>query len=89
MKKAILIIDMPESCEECELSRYSRFGLRCDISNEKGLIFKRPKWCPLRLMPQKKMPKHGEAFPQDMRLVDQWRGYDMCIDEILGEKDEH
>lgn len=39
----------------------------------------------IRLLPHKKMPKQGEAFPQDMRLIDRWRGWDACIDEIMGE----
>lgn len=81
--KAILVIDMPKSCEDCRLADFGK----CWGSNSYlHLSTKdRPKECPLRPMPKKKMPKHGEMFPQDMRLVDRWKGYDMCIDEILGE----
>ena len=39
----------------------------------------------IRPMPKKKMPKRGEAFPQSMVLIDRWKGYDECIDEIFGE----
>lgn len=89
---AVLVIDMPKSCTDCKYCGFeqfthnpacviceSNFGKDEDIENNRSII------CPLKLLPHKKMPKQGEAFPQDMRLIDRWRGWNACIDEILGE----
>ena len=56
--KAILVMDMPKSCDECPLCRrelinawLEQYGDVClfsyeDITDE--CYFKRPDWCPLR-----------------------------------------
>ena len=95
--KAILVIDMPTKCWDCPLFTYdsdfySEYGF-CDDRNklklkeggEKIRFDEKPTWCPLRPLPDKKMPKANEMFPQDMRLVDRWKGWDACLKEITGE----
>ena len=82
--KAILVIDMPNNCEECKIIYLQGHGESsiCDS----GDWSKRPSWCPLRPLPHKKNT--------DMRLsaMDEWLeyseriGYNKCIDEILGEE---
>ena len=89
--KAILVIDMPDdvSLDEWFATKVVVDRLK---ATEEELIYGIPfdesktfKFVPLRPLPQKKMPKQGEAFPQDVRLIDRWRGWDACIDEIMGE----
>lgn len=85
--KSILLIDTPENCAECPLRYWGIGGWSCICTRRllEGPIAEREEWCPLKPLPIKKMPKQGKAFPQDMRLIDRWRGWDACIDEIMGE----
>lgn len=84
MSKAILVMDMPESCRECplELSKH-----QCAVNSE---LMKdntiRQVWCPLREVPEKKdlsKISHGIlAYSSDEFY--QAVGYNAAIDEILG-----
>ena len=55
--RAILVIDMPESCDDCQLA----YDYRCFITwkefeeKEENYIisYPRPTWCPLKPMPKK------------------------------------
>lgn len=49
MAKAVLVIDMPESCTKCKLQDWPncRIVKRCHIGDG------RPDWCPLRELPDK------------------------------------
>ena len=78
MAKAMLIMDMPSNClecpclnelDECEAMKYEDVG---DIG-------RKPTWCPLREVPQKKDTKYN---PTRNPYITQ--GYNACIDEILG-----
>ena len=77
MSKAILVMDMPSSCAECQLILEDMTSAICfgsdvntiDVEWEK----KKPTWCPLREVPQKKDNNKYYAL-----------GYNACIDEILG-----
>ena len=77
--KAILVLEMPDSCRECplELSKY-----QCAVNSE---IMKdntiRQDWCPLKPMPQRaNHPDWCDGGRYD-------KGYNACIDEILGDKE--
>ena len=78
--KAILVIDMPKGCCECN----------CAIDLCHGTIpsqewyNKRPSWCPLKPIPEKKEIKN---IFQYRGLAEQYRkeGWNECIEEILGE----
>jgi len=77
--KAVLVIDMPNYCLDCPC--YNKSKLYCQVVNEMFTdeISNKPSWCPLRPM------------PQQLPDVDLWephwyiRGYNDCLDEILGE----
>ena len=77
--KAILVIEMPDSCRECplELQKY-----QCAVNSE---IMKdntiRQDWCPLKPMPEKK------ETPDNILGVFMNIGRSACIDEILGDKE--
>lgn len=64
MPKAVLIMDMPESCDMCDFAddtQPPRYGERTLYCNAPGIgddvtdyIACRPDWCPLRELPDKK-----------------------------------
>lgn len=80
MAKAMLIMDMPSSCDECQLILEDRTSAIClgadvntiDVEWEK----EKPSWCPLREVPQK--------IEEDHEYDEIALGYNACIDEILG-----
>lgn len=91
MIKAILVLEMPISCEKCIL--HSFVGKDCDVvCQAKGTTRSyddayndKPDWCPLKQIPDKKEVQdvlylHSEYF--DL-------GYNACIDEILKGAEEN
>ena len=80
MPKAILVIDMPNSCNECEVRCT---GYTAKDYAEKGI--KRPSWCPLRPLPQKK-GKYGEAHEYDTDIHYEI-GWNECLAKITGERE--
>lgn len=90
MPKAVLIMDMPERCADCPLrnSSHAKNSYVCcyltlkDIS-ETDYYDKKPDWCPLRELPEKKPElKSGyENLSTSIRQV----GWNACLDAILKE----
>ena len=87
MAKAVLAMDMPESCPDCRFfesdwkecyaisKRYNR-----DVMTEEA----KPNWCPLRELPEKREINHNKNhyisnFWADAKSV----GWNACLDEIL------
>ena len=92
MPKAVLIMDMPESCDMCDFAddtQPPRYGERTLYCNAPGIgddvtdyIVCRPDWCPLRELPEK-MEVCGK-YPQPGKPVPSYRfGWNACLDEIL------
>lgn len=85
--KAILVLEMPSSCEKCRL--HSFVGKDCDVvCQAKGTTQSyedayngKPDWCPLKPMPEKK------KTPDNILGVFMNIGRNACIDEILGDKE--
>lgn len=77
--KAILVIDMPETCEACPLTEWA--GSYCRLVGMFCAEDERPSWCPLKPMP--KWREVPEYVTTKRELID-W-GYDQCIAEILGD----
>lgn len=96
MAKAILVMDMPKSCERCRL--HSFWGNDLDVlckMEGKAQSFEdackgRPSWCPVREVPEKKEAQ--KINPYEMNKIEYNKGYrqgyNKCIDEILGKDDE-
>ena len=83
MSKAVLVIDMPETCEECVLNsnNHGRPDY-CKILIKPVNYIERRKDCPL--MPA---PEEQEVWYDDS--VSDWdRGYNSCLREIMGEENE-
>lgn len=92
MAKAVLIMDMPQSCDMCDFAddtQPPRYGERTLYCNAPGIgddvtdyIACRPDWCPLRELPEK-MEVCGK-YPQPGKPVPSYRfGWNACLDEIL------
>lgn len=79
MNKAVLVIDMPECCDDCKLSDYSdSWELYCCYTGEAVDKIK-PDWCPLKPVPKKVQVMYGDDS-QD------WdKGYNSCVEEIMDE----
>lgn len=85
MAKAMLIMDMPSSCEECDFFEELRWNRHyCTQKNCKeieGYVsdfrYEKPYWCPLREVPQK--PDYPPINENSYVA-----GYNDCIDEMLG-----
>ena len=85
MDKAILVIDMPDSCDNCPLFHGFYTDITCG-ANHYGINYPYPKdfrqdWCPLKPMP-KKMKGHDSIYYQWGDYEDGWNH---CIDCVSGE----
>lgn len=86
-KKAILVIDMPESCAECDLMWEDEYSVFCPCRhpNNTADIYDhvqsqtKPDWCPLKPVPEK------EDVWDDEEIFGWYdRGWNACVDKILG-----
>lgn len=86
MPKAVLVMDMPESCFGCNF-------MYCDEENDTetcqatetardiDLIEDRPDWCPLRELPEK-IPELKSGY-EDISTSIRRVGWNACLDEIV------
>ena len=98
MAKAMLIMDMPSSCDKCELKVLPNPWSFMICGKTKKHIEsgnQRPTWCPLREVPSKHEDGHTvkvaiendcyDGFEYERAYCDgKDAGYNACIDEILG-----
>ena len=86
--KAVLVIDMPDCCENCTLMDDDCAGGYCNAHNDDYIDIPdttggKPDWCPIREMPEK-MVVCGK-YPQPDRITPSNKfGWNACIDKILG-----
>lgn len=87
MNKAILIMDIPSKCLDCNLcildmdASISCFYCKREICDNVGENVKRPDWCPLRELPDKK--NWGEMFNGNIK------GWNDCLKEITSQVKEN
>lgn len=87
MNKAIIVIDMPESCDKCPLFHGFYTDMTCGANNY-GINYPYPAdfrqdWCPLKPLPEK---YDMDNTPYNLDYNEDYeRGYNACIDEILGD----
>ena len=92
MAKAILIMDMPESCSKCKFLYEFQGIKKCQLMNvlyggasklsQNTFTAKRHEKCPLRELPEK-MEVCGK-YPQPDRIEPSYKaGWNACLDEIL------
>lgn len=86
MNKAILVIDMPDSCDKCPLFHGFYTDMTCG-ANHYGINYPYPKdfrqdWCPLKPAPEEQLVWYDDDWSA-------WeRGYNSCLHEIIGEEDD-
>lgn len=96
--KAMLVFDMPKDCLYCPCFRAKneefdfddcKLALRPLTVDERD---NKPNWCPLKPMPKKKI--HIAKYniwkgysKEDKEIMIENRGYNKCVDEILGEQE--
>lgn len=83
MSKAVLVMDMPESCDKCPIKNIIDYGKWC-VGYDNTFIDtypEKPSWCPLQPIPERK-GKHSELNVYD--TDNHYKiGWNACIDEIL------
>lgn len=93
--KALLVMDMPESCDTCVFSSvaydselFDEGECYCIIKMKSDGIVERckPDWCPLKPVPEKKEALEVPKIPSliDFRRKGFQDGWNACIDEIAG-----
>ena len=71
MPKAILELEMPESCKECKLGHYDElYGLtHCDILRECMPYEGRHKACPLKLVDENAIAVWNSSTSKDINVI--------------------
>lgn len=84
MPKAVLIMDMPECCADCQLTDDDPSGLYCVPADKyydgEESTEDRASWCPLRELPEK---ANHPAYCDNGRFD---KGWNACLDMILEKK---
>lgn len=78
--KAILVVDMPKGCCECNVA----IDLCHGTIPSQEWYDKRPSWCPLRPIPEKMDVEKTRNLYGDEQ-ANCAIGYNVCVDEITGE----
>lgn len=84
MNKSIIVIDTPEVCCQCRFSGADGdcCCLKDKLISEEEYLNKKPDWCPLQPMPEKKAL--CGRYPQPDGLLPSYKaGYNACIDKIM------
>lgn len=85
MAKGIIVMDMPEKCENCPLVKYITINDRlCCITGKfvyAEQMIKRPDWCPIRKMPEK------PDYPP-LSKGSYVAGWNDCVDYLEGRNGE-
>lgn len=95
MSKSVLVIDTPENCISCSISRdcsdilgtcaFCPITGKCVFGKDAEMI---PEWCPLKPLPEKMKVTglyNGEYFKAGGKPPSYKIGWNKCIDEITGE----
>lgn len=82
MSKAVLIMDMPDCCADCQLADDDPSGLYCVPADKyydgEESTEDRASFCPLRELPEKKERRIGEHGERMFRA-----GFNACLNEIM------
>lgn len=90
MKKAILLVNLPERCAECPAGRFLIIDgdgtVECIAANKLNTNCERiPGWCPLRSIPEDIKLEEMPDKPYDNGYMDGWNG---CIEAVLGDNED-
>lgn len=83
--KAILVIDMPDICFQCPFCKSRDILLSydyfCVINDEEVDKYRKPDWCPLKPLPDKRNEIMAEDYINYVAY-----GWNCCINEITSTK---
>lgn len=88
MSKAVLIMDMPECCADCQLADDDPSGLYCVPADKyydgEESTEDRASWCPLRELPEKEETTYPQACYENSYWTDEMKaGFNACLNEIM------
>ncbi len=90
MPKAVLVMDMPECCADCQLADDDPSGLYCVPADEyydgKESTEDRASFCPLRELPEKTEvcgTYNSEYYAKGGKMPSYKIGWNACLDGIL------
>lgn len=88
MAKAVLVMDIPECCADCQLADDDPSGLYCPLADDyydgTDSTEDKASWCPLRELPEKKETVHPQECYDNSYWTDEMKaGFNACLDEIL------
>lgn len=93
MSKAVLVMDMPESCDMCDLTDMVNGKMYCGAPGcgklTEDYISCRPDWCPLRPLPEKKKLSGDVHNVQSMAEEIAAASWNDCLDAIIEEGKNH
>ena len=83
MAKAILVMDIPESCFGCNFCHINCSDgedscQALEVSRTVSCTYETPDWCPLRILPERKEINHY-MNNKEKGIVEGWNA---CLDEI-------
>lgn len=83
MSKAILIIDMPESCDKCPLM-FRHEEERCCMPEGRNSFTTKPSWCPLKPLHEKDgLQAERNGYINGDIIYTKNKHNNICIDEIV------
>ena len=100
MSKAVLVMDMPEICCDCNFCREIQEGIEacCELMDEphdntlcriidskNGYCQEKPNWCPLKELPHK---RYHSAYGVPIEMSED-KIWNECISKILCEDEEN
>lgn len=101
MAKAVLVINMPESCSKCKFMYEFQGIKKCQLMNvlnngnsklsQSTFTQKRHDWCPLRELPEKMEvcgTYNSEYYAKGGKMPSYKTGWNACLDEILKHESE-
>ena len=90
MGKAILVMDMPDSCDMCDFTEMVNGKFYCGIPGcgelAEDYIACRAEFCPLKPMPEKKMIEMVQEDYDGGYSHGFTHGFNACIDVICGKE---
>lgn len=88
MAKAVLVMNMPERCADCPLRNSEKTSYLCCYLTLKNISSadyydKKPDWCPLRELPEKKEELPVEKYEFGGLGKAFTSGWNTCLDKLL------
>lgn len=90
MSKAVLVMDMPSSCDKCPCFCGHYSDMCCMALNNRAINYPYPKdfrqsWCPLKELPHK---RYHSAYGVPIEMSED-KIWNECISIILGENKDN